>query len=81
MYINMLVNNMWGVVEQVIGEYIYVIFEDESRKKCINIHNFKIVENNQVLVKDNIIMEVKGYDEKLYLEIKELEEKTFKKKK
>lgn len=70
---------MWGVVEQVIGEYIYVIFDDESRMKCINIHNFKIVENNQVLVKDNVIIEVKGYNEKLYQEIKELEEKTFKK--
>ncbi len=71
---------MWGIVEEVIGKYVYVIYNDEKREKCLNTYNFKISENNQVLVKDGVIVDVKEYDEQLYSQIKQLEEKIFKKK-
>ena len=64
---------MWGIVEQVIGNKIYVIFEDRTCKSYINTKKFNIKENNQVLIIDNEIIDVKGYNEQLYQEIKDLE--------
>lgn len=66
---------MWGIVEQVIDNKIYVIFEDRTRKSYINHKNLIIKENNQVLIDDGNIVEVKGYNEKLYQEIKSIQEK------
>lgn len=65
---------MWGIVEKVIDNKIYVIFEDRTCKSYININKLVIKENNQVLVINNEIIKVKGYNEELYQEIKELEE-------
>lgn len=65
---------MWGIVEQVIDNKIYVVFEDRSRKSYINNKNLNIKENNQVLIINNEIVEIKGYNRQLYQKIKELEE-------
>jgi hypothetical protein len=65
---------MWGIVEQVIDNKIYVVFEDRSRKSYINNKNLNIKENNQVLIINNEIVEIKGYNKHLYQKIKELEE-------
>lgn len=66
---------MWGIVEQVIDNKIYVIFEDRTRKMYINTLGLKIVENNQVKIIDNNIVEVKEYNQELYIKIKQLENK------
>lgn len=65
---------MWGIVEKVIEDKIYVIFEDRTYKSYINKCNLDIKENNQVLIINGEIIEVKGYNENLYQEIKKLEE-------
>lgn len=65
---------MWGIVEQVIDDKIYVVFEDRSRKSYINNKNLNIKENNQVLIINNEIVEIKEYNKQLYQKIKELEE-------
>lgn len=65
---------MWGIVEQVIDNKIYVVFEDRSRKSYINNKNLNIKENNQVLIINNEIVEIKEYNKQLYQKIKELEE-------
>lgn len=63
-----------GIVEAVDSNYIYVIFEDESRFRYLN--NVKVKENDQVIIDDNNeIIEVKSYDEELYNKIKEMEKK------
>ena len=49
---------MWGIVEKVIEDKIYVIFEDRSRKSYVNHKKLVIKENNQVLIVDNNIIEV-----------------------
>ena len=53
---------MWGIVEQVIDDKIYVVFKDRSRKVFINTLDIKIVENNQVRVENNRIVEVQEYN-------------------
>lgn len=65
---------MWGIVEKVIEDKIFVIFEDRSCKTYINVDKLDIKENNQVLVINNKIIEVKGFNEQLYQEIKSLEQ-------
>jgi predicted flavoprotein YhiN len=57
---------MWGIVEQVIDDKIYVVFKDRSRKVFINTLDIKIVENNQVRVENNSIVEVQEYNKELY---------------
>ena len=66
---------MWGIVEKVIEDKIFVIFEDRSRKSYINHKKLVIKENNQVLIVDNNIIEVKGYNEDLYKKIVKIQEK------
>jgi len=66
---------MWGIVEKVIGDKIYVIFSDRTRKAYINTNNLVIKENNQVLIQNSIIVEVKGYNEELYQEILDIQNK------
>lgn len=66
---------MWGIVEQVIDNKVYVIFEDRSRKVFINTLDIKIVENNQVRIENNTIVEVKEYNQELYETIKQLQDK------
>ena len=60
---------MWGIVEQVIDNKIYVIFEDRTRKCYINENNLDIKENNQVYINNGKIEQVKSYNEELYNEI------------
>jgi hypothetical protein len=66
---------MWGIVEQVIDDKIYVVFKDRSRKVFINTLDIKIVENNQVRVENNSIVEVQEYNKELYKKIKQLQDK------
>ena len=66
---------MWGIVEQVIDDKIYVVFKDRSRKVFINTLDIKIVENNQVRVENNSIVEVQEYNKELYEKIKQLQDK------
>ena len=66
---------MWGIVEQVIDDKIYVVFKDRSRKVFINTLDIKIVENNQVRVENNSIVEVQEYNKELYETIKQLQDK------
>lgn len=66
---------MWGIVEQVIDNKVYVIFKDRSRKVFINTLDIKIVENNQVRIENNTIVEVKEYNQELYETIKQLQDK------
>lgn len=60
---------MWGIVEQVIDNKIYVIFEDRTRKYYINENNLDIKENYQVYINNGKIEQVKSYNEELYNEI------------
>ena len=66
---------MWGIVEQVIDDKIYVVFKDRSRKVFIYTLDIKIVENNQVRVENNSIVEVQEYNKELYETIKQLQDK------
>lgn len=65
---------MWGIVEKVIDNKIYVMFEDRSVKQYINDKHLDIKESNQVLIINGMIVEVKEYNEELYKEIKLLQE-------
>lgn len=65
---------MWGIVEKVIDNKIYVMFEDRSIKQYINDKHLDIKESNQVLIINGMIVEVKEYNEELYKEIKLLQE-------
>lgn len=68
-----MVNDMKkGIVEAVDSNYIYVIFEDESRIRYLKKINVK--ENDQVIINDsNEIVEVNSYDQELYKKIKQIE--------
>jgi hypothetical protein len=65
---------MWGIVEKVIDNKIYVMFEDRSIKQYINDKHLDIKESNQVLIINGMIVEVKEYNEELYKEINILQE-------
>lgn len=65
---------MWGIVEKVIDNKIYVMFEDRSVKQYINDKHLDIKESNQVLIINGMIVEVKEYNEELYKEINLLQE-------
>lgn len=65
---------MWGIVEKVIDNKIYVMFEDRSIKQYLNDKHLDIKESNQVLIINGMIVEVKEYNEELYKEIKLLQE-------
>ena len=65
---------MWGIVEKVIDNKIYVMFEDRSIKQYINDKHLDIKESSQVLIINGMIVEVKEYNEELYKEIKLLQE-------
>ena len=65
---------MWGIVEKVIDNKIYVMFEDRSIKQYINDKHLDIKESNQVLIINGMIVEVKEYNEELYKEINFLQE-------
>jgi hypothetical protein len=65
---------MWGIVEKVIDNKIYVMFEDRSIKQYINDKHLDIKESNQVLIINGMIVEVKEYNDELYKEIKLLQE-------
>lgn len=68
-----MVNDMKkGIVEAVDSNYIYVIFEDESRIRYLK--KISVKENDQVIINDsNEIVEVYSYDQELYKKIKQLE--------
>lgn len=66
---------MWGIVEKIIDDNIYVIFENRKCKVYKNINKLNIVENDQVEIINEQIINVKAYDEKLYQKIKLLEDK------
>lgn len=66
---------MWGIVEKIIDDNIYVIFENRKCKVYKNINKLNIVENDQVEIMNEQIINVKAYDEKLYQKIKLLEDK------
>lgn len=66
---------MWGIVEKIIDDNIYVIFENRKCKVYKNINNLNIVENDQVEIINEQIINVNAYDEKLYQKIKLLEDK------
>lgn len=68
-----------GIVEMVMDNKIYVIFEDESRKVYIN-PGLNIKENDQVEIVNNQIVKVKEYNKKLYEEIKNIENDIIKSK-
>lgn len=65
---------MWGIVEKVLENKIYVMFSDRTIKQYINDKGLVIKENNQVLIIDGKIVEVKEYNKELYNEIKRLQE-------
>ena len=65
---------MWGIVERVIDNKIYVMFKDRSIKQYINDKHLDIKESNQVLIINGMIVEVKEYNEELYKEINLLQE-------
>lgn len=66
---------MWGIVEKIIDDNIYVIFENRKCKVYKNINNLNIVENDQVEIINEQIINVNAYDENLYQKIKLLEDK------
>lgn len=66
---------MWGIVEKVIDDKVYVIFSDRKRAVYVNNTNFDIFENNEVEIIDNCIVNIKQYNKELYKKIKELENK------
>lgn len=66
-----------AIVEKVIDNYIYVVFEDRTYKKYINT-GFDIKENNLVFIENDTIVKVEKVDNKLYEEIKKVENVIFK---
>lgn len=70
---------MFGIVEEVIGNKIYVIFSDLTRKVYINELNLDIKENNEVEIVNGQIVSVKPYNKQLYETMKQLEKQVFKK--
>ena len=66
-----------AIVEKVIDNYIYVVFEDRTYKKYIN-NGFDIKENNLVFIENDTIVKVEKVDNKLYEEIKKVENVIFK---
>lgn len=63
-----------GIVEEVDDLYIYVVFADETRCRYLKEGNIK--ENDQITIDPNgKIIEIKKYDQELYVKIKELEKK------
>lgn len=66
---------MWGIVEKVIDDKVYVIFSDRKRAVYVNNTNFDIFENNEVEIIDNCIVNIRQYNKELYKKIKELESK------
>lgn len=72
---------MWGTVEQVIDNKLYIVLDNNERIIIENISNLDIKENNYIKLENNKIIEVKEYNEKLFNRIKELEKKVLKRKK
>lgn len=66
-----------AIVEKVIDNYIYVVFEDRTYKKYLN-NGFDIKENNLVFIENDTIVKVEKVDNKLYEEIKKVENIIFK---
>lgn len=66
-----------AIVEKVIDNYIYVVFEDRTYKKYLN-NGFDIKENNLVFIENDTIVKVEKVDNKLYEEIKKVENVIFK---
>ena len=63
-----------GIVEEVDDLYIYVVFDDETRRRYLKEGTIK--ENDQVIVdQNNKIIEITKYDQELYVKIKEMEKK------
>ena len=72
---------MWGTVEQVIDNKLYIVLDNNQKIIINNISNLHIKENNYIRIEDNEIVEVKEYNEELYNKIKQLEKKVLKNKK
>ena len=70
---------MWAVVEQVIDNKIYVVFEDRTRRIYVNDNNLEIKECNQVYIENEKIISVKPYNKQLYNQILELQNSISKK--
>ncbi len=66
---------MIGIVEKVIDNKIYVVFEDLTYRMYINETNVKIVENNQVEIIDGKIVKVFEYNNEIYHKIKNIEQR------
>lgn len=64
---------MWGIVEKVIDNKIYVIFNDRNRDIYINDTGLTIYENNEVEIIDKKIVNIKKYNKELYDQIKKME--------
>lgn len=66
---------MWGIVIQVIDNKIFLEMDDGSNKIIINENNLDIKENNYIEIVNNKIVNIKQYNEELYLKIKSIEDK------
>ena len=66
-----------GIVEMINGKKILVGFEDRTHKTYINKKKLVIKENDQVDIIGEEIVNVRGIDQKLFKEIKALEDSIF----
>lgn len=66
---------MWGIVEKIIDDKVYVIFSDRSTGVYKNNLGIKISENNEVEIIDDEIINIKNYNKDLYIKIKKIENK------
>lgn len=66
---------MWGIVEKIIDDKVYVIFSDRSTGVYKNDLGIKICENNEVEIIDGKIVSIKEFNEDLYKKIKKIENK------
>ena len=71
---------MWAIIEQIINNKLYLIKDDQTRMVMEKPENVNFKENNYIKIVDGKIVEIKEYNEELYKQIKELQNKLFTKK-
>ena len=71
---------MWATIEQIINNKMYLIKDDQTRMVMEMPENVNLKENNYIKIVDGKIVEIKEYNEELYKQIKELQNKLFTKK-
>ena len=71
---------MWATIEQIINNKLYLIKDDQTRMVMEKPENVDLKENNYIKIVDGKIVEIKEYNEELYKQIKELQNKLFTKK-